>query len=139
MVNQSVSERRVERDTLTGEAGAFRIALLAGDGIGQGVVDAARRVMRSAALRHRVRLVVGELPSRLAALRTHGGTLPDETRRALPDYEAGSLGQCPRTCTTRRIPGKPTRAVSFARPTTCSRTSVRRAGVRDLVSRADST
>ena len=73
-------------------AGQVRIALLAGDGIGPAVVGAAERVMRSAALRHGVTLVLDELPSGLAALRTHGSTLPDETRRVLPDYDGWLLG-----------------------------------------------
>lgn len=68
------------------------IASLLGDGIGPDIVPATMLVLAEAGRKHGVEIVFDVLPSGLAAVETHGSTLPQETLDRLPDYAGWILG-----------------------------------------------
>ena len=75
-----------------GRDDVLRIAVLLGDGIGPEVVPCAVDVLARAAERHRESLVFTELPIGLAAIETHGSTLPSTTLDQLQQHDAWVLG-----------------------------------------------
>jgi 3-isopropylmalate dehydrogenase len=77
---------------MTQGAGSVRIATLLGDGIGPDVVTATMRVLGAACRAEEVTIDFDVLPSGLAALETHGSTLPEETESRLPEYRGWMLG-----------------------------------------------
>ena len=68
------------------------IAALLGDGIGPDIVAAAMQVLTAAARRHGAEIAFEVLPSGLAAIETHGSTLPPETLDRLPEFPGWILG-----------------------------------------------
>lgn len=77
---------------MTGGAGSLRVATLLGDGIGPDVVTATMRVLGAACRAEGVTIDFDVLPSGLAALESHGSTLPEETESRLPEYRGWILG-----------------------------------------------
>src|SRR5947209_15146796 len=71
---------------------SIRIATLLGDGIGPDVVTATMHVLGEAGRAEGVAIDFDVLPSGLAALETHGSTLPEETSSRLPQYAGWILG-----------------------------------------------
>src|SRR4029077_19474016 len=73
----------------------YRIAVLAGDGIGPEVMAQALRVLRAVEKKFSVVLQFNEQPIGGSAIDTHGKALPEETLRACEQAEAilfGSVG-----------------------------------------------
>jgi 3-isopropylmalate dehydrogenase len=68
------------------------IASLLGDGIGSDIVSATMMVLQEGGRKRGVEIAFDVLPSGLAAVETHGSTLPDETLECLPDYAGWILG-----------------------------------------------
>jgi len=68
------------------------VAALLGDGIGPDIVPATMRVLEEAGRRRGVEIGFEVLPSGLAAVETHGGTLPRETLERLSGYAGWILG-----------------------------------------------
>lgn len=68
------------------------LAVLLGDGIGPDVVKSTMDVLEQAGRNRDVDIEFSILPSGLAALETHGGTLPDSTIEQLPSYAGWILG-----------------------------------------------
>lgn len=77
---------------MTQGTSSIRIATLLGDGIGPDVVTATTRVLGEAGWAEGVAIDFDILPSGLAALETHGSTLPEETASRLPAYAGWILG-----------------------------------------------
>lgn len=71
---------------------AMTIAALLGDGIGPDIVTATMRVLTEAGRKHGIAIDFEVLPSGLAAIETHGSTLPPETLDRLPQYQGWILG-----------------------------------------------
>lgn len=71
---------------------SIQIAALLGDGIGPDIVHSTMRVLEKAAHKHRIIIKFTTLPSGLAALETHDGTLPERTIEELPQYLGWILG-----------------------------------------------
>jgi 3-isopropylmalate dehydrogenase len=70
----------------------FRIAVMEGDGIGPDIVRATEEVLHTAAGLAGARVVLDRLPVGLAALDSHGSTLPQVTLDALREYHGWVLG-----------------------------------------------
>lgn len=71
---------------------SLRIAVMEGDGIGPDIVRATEAVLTTAIGRSGGRVAFDHLPIGLAAAESHGSTLPQETRDALPQYHGWILG-----------------------------------------------
>ncbi|HWB34993.1 MAG TPA: isocitrate/isopropylmalate family dehydrogenase [Rugosimonospora sp.] len=72
--------------------GELNLAVMRGDGIGPEVVTAAVECVRAAAAAEGARVGFTELPVGLAALDSHGSTLPPHTLERLADFEGWILG-----------------------------------------------
>lgn len=70
----------------------LRIAVMEGDGIGPDIVRAARAVLEAAARHVDVPVAFDQLPVGLAALETHGSTLPQRTLEGLRQCQGWLLG-----------------------------------------------
>lgn len=72
----------------------MKILLLQGDGIGPEIVAAAETVVRAASRRFNLGLELIEAPVGLAALDSHGTTIPDDTKAMMLECDGIILGPC---------------------------------------------